>query len=1096
MSAEDLLSSLLLRWQEQMSQGNDLSAAELCRDAPELEQELREQIRILRFMNALVGPPEVSPTQNGEPLQPAMAAPCTPGGQSGLLQKTGPYVPAEPQKTVASGPPREEAATITEQALRQARQVSGYEIVRELGRGGMGVVYLARQTRLNRLVALKMILAGGLAPRDQPGRFRTEAEAVARLQHPNIVQVFEIGEHDSKPFFSLEFCAGGSLDRKLNGTPLPPLQAAQLVETLARAMHAAHQAQVIHRDLKPANVLLLADGTPKITDFGLARKMDEARQTQSGAVMGTPSYMAPEQAGGKTRELGPATDIYALGAILYELLTGRPPFKAATIMDTLHQVLTEEPVPPRQLQSQTPRDLETICLKCLHKEPGKRYPTAEELAEDLRRFQAGEVIAARPAGRLERGWRWCQRNPTLAGALAAVLLTFAAATTVSTVLAMLANQARGQIEKETADARRQRSAADADRDELKTVNTDLIQSRDALQKSNDRLLTTLARGLVRSLELQDQPQELPSPLSDREIAALWKLACPAEEELPVRFVEEALHGPVSTKQLKGRAPYALQAAVGLDAARRRQVEQVLWEKLQGNEMDPEQQCDLALILAHLGGLDPNRAGKVALVLTQKLRRATDPQATRELTKGLATVVTRMEPEEAAVVCGQAATILSQSLSKTANTNYAWFWEKNGPQDLQVLAEGLAAVSVRLEPKEAANVCGQAATLISQTMRKKSFTANQIWPLAKGLAAMTARMEPGEATAICAQAATTISGTQRISKKPDPRWYWEEDWVGKSLAVVANRMEPKEAAAIGSQVAATLSQTMSQTPDPRAFNSLVQTLAAVAASMNPKEADAVCGQAAARISQTMNQATDAGHLRSLAVGLLAVANGMEPKEAAAVCRQAAANLSQSMSKIGNPGQLQDLKEGLSAIAAGRDPKEAAEATVNLGRSMTKTADRGALGFLAQSLAVAGRMEPREAAAIFAQTMSQTKDPQAWRELSQQLSALLSYQARITFRDRCLAVASTVAGLSGPGPVYLAVAWQQPAFEPLSSPLPPPMLVELLKHPFCVGSSRRLVLEQLSRHYGRPFIDQWDFVRFAQEHKFGLDFTQPPQLREKP
>jgi WD40 repeat protein len=302
--------------------------------------------------------------------------------------------------------------------------IPGYEILGELGRGGMGVVYKARQVQLNRLVALKMILAGGHAGPADLARFRTEAEAIARLQHPHIVQIHEIGEHEGKPYFSLEFCAAGSLAGKLDGTPLPPMEAARLVETLARAMEAAHQKGIVHRDLKPANVLLLEDGTPKITDFGLAKKLNEAGQTATGAVMGTPSYMAPEQAGmaspGRKSEVTPAADVYALGAILYELLTGRPPFRAPSALDTLLQVVSDDPVPPRQLQSKTPKDLETICLKCLQKEPAKRYASALALAEDLRRYQAGEPILARPVGVLERGWRWCQRKPLVATLLVTV----------------------------------------------------------------------------------------------------------------------------------------------------------------------------------------------------------------------------------------------------------------------------------------------------------------------------------------------------------------------------------------------------------------------------------------------------------------------------------------------------------------------------------------------------------------------------------------------------------------------------------------------------------------------------------------------------
>lgn len=300
--------------------------------------------------------------------------------------------------------------------------IAGHEILGELGRGAMGVVYKARQVSLKRQVALKMILAGSHASPRALERFRTEAEAVARLAQPNIVQIYEIGEHDGQPYFSLEFCAGGSLARKLGGAPQPPHEAAGLIEVLARAMHAAHQAGVIHRDLKPANVLLANDGTPKIADFGLAKKLDEPGMTASGDIMGTPSYMAPEQAGGKVKEMGPATDVYALGAILYELLTGRPPFRGATQLDTLLQVVSLEPVPPSRLQPQTQRDLETICLKCLQKEPRQRYASAEALADDLRCFLANEPIAARRAGPVERALMFTRRRPALAGLVLASAL--------------------------------------------------------------------------------------------------------------------------------------------------------------------------------------------------------------------------------------------------------------------------------------------------------------------------------------------------------------------------------------------------------------------------------------------------------------------------------------------------------------------------------------------------------------------------------------------------------------------------------------------------------------------------------------------------
>jgi WD40 repeat protein/tetratricopeptide (TPR) repeat protein len=357
---------------------------------------------------------------------------------------TGPEAPP-PQPGPAPGQPaadsiREEhtvppAPSPIPRALPVWPAVPGYEILGELGKGGMGIVYRARQVRLNRVVALKMILPAR-AGDEGVARFRVEAEAVARLQHPHIVQIFEIGEHDGQPFFSLEFVDGGSLAGQLDGTPWPAARAAEMVETLAQAVDAAHQQQIVHRDLKPANVLLDRAGQPKVTDFGLAKRLDvEMGHTQTGVIMGTPSYMAPEQAGGK-KDIGPAADVYALGAILYELQTGRPPFKAATPLDTVLQVLSEEPVVPSRLNPKMPRDLETICLKALAKTPARRYATARELAEDLRRFLNGEPIQARPVPTAERLWRWGRRHPAqVAAAVACAVLLSAVPAIVFTTIA-------------------------------------------------------------------------------------------------------------------------------------------------------------------------------------------------------------------------------------------------------------------------------------------------------------------------------------------------------------------------------------------------------------------------------------------------------------------------------------------------------------------------------------------------------------------------------------------------------------------------------------------------------------------------------------
>jgi serine/threonine protein kinase/tetratricopeptide (TPR) repeat protein len=376
--------------------------------------------------------------------------------------------------------------------------VANYEVLGVLGRGAVGVVYKARQLGLNRLVALKMLLAGSHAGQRELARFRIEAEAVARLRHPNIVQVYEVGEHNGLPFFSLEFVEGGSLHQKMGGKPLPARDAAEIGEALSRAMYYAHQQNIIHRDLKPANILVTPDGVPKITDFGLAKRLEETEessQTRTGTLMGTPSYMSPEQAEGRTRDIGPLSDQYTLGAILYEMLTGRPPFLGATLLDTIQQVRRQEPVPPTQLQAKTPHDLEVICLKSLQKEPSKRYGHAGELADDLRRFLRGEPIRARPVSLPERTWRWCRRNPRLASLYSAVCMLMLLAMVIGSVLGvrMLREQQavtriRDQAERQLQDATAAIYGGDIRRaNDLLQWSDPLLDSAAALSEQRDGL---------------------------------------------------------------------------------------------------------------------------------------------------------------------------------------------------------------------------------------------------------------------------------------------------------------------------------------------------------------------------------------------------------------------------------------------------------------------------------------------------------------------------------------------------------------------------------------------------------------------------------
>jgi eukaryotic-like serine/threonine-protein kinase len=350
--------------------------------------------------------------------------------------------------------------------------IAGYDVLALVGRGGMGRVYKARHQALGRIIAVKMLIDAG--DDTLTARFQAESQAVARLQHPNIAQVFETGQVQGQPFLVLEFLSGGSLAQKLAGQPQDAHEAARLIELLARGMEHSHQHGVIHRDLKPANILLAADGTPKITDFGLARRLQESSGlTRTGEVLGTPSYMAPEQASGGTSQAGPAADVYALGAILYEMLTGRPPFQGPDTMQTVMMVLTLEPVAPSRLLPQLPRDLETICLKCLEKSPRKRYASAVALADDLRRFLDGRPIVARPVRWWERVFKWAKRRP-------------AAALLVLVLFASVVALAAGFVQIRSAYAQLEESS-----DKLGSTNQQLKESVRETESANAKLKASI-----------------------------------------------------------------------------------------------------------------------------------------------------------------------------------------------------------------------------------------------------------------------------------------------------------------------------------------------------------------------------------------------------------------------------------------------------------------------------------------------------------------------------------------------------------------------------------------------------------------------------
>jgi formylglycine-generating enzyme required for sulfatase activity/tRNA A-37 threonylcarbamoyl transferase component Bud32 len=459
-------------------------------------------------------------------------------------------------------------------------EVPGFVVEAELGRGGMGVVYKARQAALNRPVALKMVLGGHHADPLARARFLVEAEAVAALDHPHVVRVYEFGQFDL-PFLAMEFVGGGTLADGLRRDGRPaPRAAVELVAKLAAGVTAAHAKGIVHRDLKPANVLLTEAGEPKVTDFGLA-KVGRSDMTGTGAVLGTPSYMSPEQAAGKTREVGTAADVYALGAILYELLTGRPPFRGETWQDTVRRVLADEPARPRSLAPGVPRDLETVCLKCLEKDPRRRYPTAEALAADLGAYLDGRPIAARPVGPAERAWKWARRHPERAAGIAAAVVLAAG-------LAVAAVEVRRQRETD-----RLAAEADARERQRETRAAELVRALESAETAGvPRVVADLAdvRDLARPklVDLAAQPPTTKQGLHAR-------LALLADEPELAAELAEYLPGCRSEELLTIRNALKPHAAA---------VSPGLWAVLTAGHFAPGKRVRAACALAGLAPDDP------------------------------------------------------------------------------------------------------------------------------------------------------------------------------------------------------------------------------------------------------------------------------------------------------------------------------------------------------------------------------------------------------------------------------------------------------------------------------------------------------------
>ncbi|HKB40664.1 MAG TPA: serine/threonine-protein kinase [Gemmataceae bacterium] len=753
----------------------------------------------------------------------------------------------------------------------------GYEILGELGRGSMGVVYRARQASLDRLVALKVILAGAHAGADERARFRREAEAVARFQHAHIVQVFEVGEHHGLPFFSLEFCPGGGLDGRLHGTPLPPKEAAALVEKLARAVHAAHQKGIVHRDLKPANVLLAEDGTPKIADFGLAKTLDEAGQTASGAVLGTPSYMAPEQARGKGHEAGPAVDTYALGAVLYECLTGRPPFKAATTADTLLQVIGDEPVPPSRLAPAVPPDLETVCLKCLQKEPARRYLSALELADDLGRFLAGEPVRARPAGRLERAAKWARRRPAAAALLGVCVL--AALLVIGLTGSFLLVLARNN-------------------EELARLNEDLTaktrlaeEEAERVKAARDELEVTLAENLMRPVGLD---RGSPGPF---ECESLWKLATLSNARVRLRFLERALAAPDTAERLARRADMALLAALGLDPDRRKEASRLLLAALAGQQPDP-------------------RTRQACLQLGMALAE-TDRVFVREVVRALPGASAAVEYPDAFQVIRTLERVAELLTKEEASAAAIWLGERIGMRpeafSIDTAVRAFEKVAPQLEPAERRRLAGHVARRLTEQFRDTT-DAEILRSRAAALKAVVAHLDAGQVAGVAATVLDQLGQTN---------YPFALRSLAIAFAVVAERMEPAEARRLARTALPSLVEKAARQRYAYPVEHVARAVAAVAGVLDPAEARKPAVDAATRLVEHIAQSGSNPPV-SFRDALKVVAGAGGPEGTAAVIARLVERIAQST----DPRQVTPLLLTLQALQPRPGAAEGVAAVVAL------------------------------------------------------------------------------------------------------------------------------------------------------------------------
>jgi hypothetical protein len=843
---------------------------------------------------------------------------------------------------LSADPNRTTDATAPVVELPRVRYFGDYELLEVIARGGMGVVYKARQVSLNRLVALKMILKGELAtPRDVE-RFRAEAESAANLDHPHIVPIYEVGEHDGQQYYAMRFVEGTSLARHRRADARTE---ARLIAAVAAAVHHAHQRGILHRDLKPSNILIDSAGTAFVADFGLAKRVDADRSlTEPGALVGTPRYMAPEQAASR-KDLTVAADVYSLGVVLYERLTGQTPFNGETALEVLRQVREQEPPRPSSILPGLNRDLETICLKCLEKDPAKRYASAEALADDLERWLRGEPIQARPVGQVERAWRWCRRNPVVAGLGTGLAVALLGGTAISIAFAVQAGSERKHAEERAESESRQRQRA--------------AKAEEAAVAAQRDLEEALAITLVQPL-LQREAGHL--RLSKPGVDALWKLSQKPPERLWLRFVENVRNSQKPVEELRWMAEPVLIASVGLDPEKWEQMEKPQTEFLQNKGLDGGKALRVAVVAAALEDLRPTTARKIADFLLELLPSLNHADDREDVAHTLVKLTKSMEPLEAGQVLSRAAQLLTQAYGKEKQDGS---WRLN-------LANGLVAVADRLEPGEACRVLIEAL--------QKELLEKQPYPpahrsLVDALASMISQLEPVQAARFAEQVCNVLAVA--LEKSPDG---WRRSELAKNHDLMVEWLEPKAAASLSSRVMSILSHTLEKDDSGYQVGGLVR----ASKWLEPSAANHTLSIAIEVLTKALKKETDAKKRERIAGSLAHAVTGLKPLQGCPVPTGAVQELTLALGKETNPEVYRSLARALAGVAKSSEPDKAINILLGALEKETDPRDRY---LLADDLVgVAKSLEPDKAADLLLKTLEKHAGTYGCEKLAAGVSAV--------------------------------------------------------------------------------------------------------------